>query len=294
MDDKYTGREIAIITDTHALLEPLKAVLEDIDNKGITEIYSLGDNIGLGPNPSEVIDLLSEYSVKSIAGNHEEYITLGIEPFISYFNAVRTKDRLWTLSKLNEKQIGKILLYPRSIEMLVGGEKIALCHFANDVRIDFIKRGVFTYNKNLELGDAYKQFLYTNSEEQKEEIEQMIKRYGINNPLVKGYLSSKNDPLFKGKKVEFFDSIIQGHIHFKIYEESESTKFYSIRALAMAHDKDPVDTASYVILKEKTKNKGFDLIEVLVKYDREKMKYSILQSDIPNKDTLKKYTSLHM
>lgn len=40
-ENLYTGREIAIFTDAHALLEPTKAALEDIDRRGIREIYSL-------------------------------------------------------------------------------------------------------------------------------------------------------------------------------------------------------------------------------------------------------------
>lgn len=106
-----------------------------------------------------------------------------------------------------------------------------------------------------------------------------------------GYISTKNDPLFGGKRVDFFDAIIQGHVHFKIYEESEFTKFWSVRAVGMAYDKDPIDTASYVILKEKQNNIGFDLEEILVKFDREKMIYSILSSGSPD-ETIKKFTRM--
>ena len=89
----YTGREIAIFTDSHALLEPTKVALEDIARRGITEIYSLGDNIGVGPNPSEVLNLLSEYGVHCIAGNSEDYCTLGIELFASYFTSLKKKTK---------------------------------------------------------------------------------------------------------------------------------------------------------------------------------------------------------
>ena len=84
-------RRISILTDAHALLESTQAVLEDIKRKGIIEIYSLGDNIGVGPNPSEVLDLLEENGVMSIAGNSEDYTTLGIEPFACYFNTLKTE-----------------------------------------------------------------------------------------------------------------------------------------------------------------------------------------------------------
>lgn len=57
----------------------------------------------------------------------------------------------------------------------------------------------------------------------------------------------------------------------------------------MAYKKDPIDTASYVILTEKTN--GFDLEEVLVRFDREKMEYSILNSDMPD-DTIRKFVGM--
>ena len=89
MSNNYTGRKVAIFTDVHGLLYPLKAVLNDIKERGIKEIYSLGDNIGVGPNPKEVLDLLFENNVKLINGNNEEYSILGIEPFSSYFDEMK-------------------------------------------------------------------------------------------------------------------------------------------------------------------------------------------------------------
>ncbi len=286
-------RQIAIFTDAHALKEPVEAVLEDIKQRGITEIYSLGDNIGVGPNPSEVLDLLEENNVKSLAGNSEEYVTLGTEPFEYYFDALKDQSQLWTLSKLNEHQKGVISLYPHSIELLLGGKKLALCHFANDVRSDFAVNSTFSYQNAIKRKKkAYKQFLYTNSTEQIDLLERMVKFYGKDSPMAKGALSSLEDPLFKGQTIDKFDAIIQGHVHWKIYEKTKKTDFYSIRAVGMAYKKDPIDTASYVILTEKKDKKGFNLDEVLVKFDREKMISSILNSDNPD-TTIRKFVELN-
>lgn len=291
VDNKYTGREIAILTDAHALLEPLEAVLDDIDKRGITEIYSLGDNIGVGPNPGEVIDLLLEYGVKSIAGNSEDYVTLGIEPFRSYFGYDKIRSQEWTMSKLNERQIGVIKLYPHYFELLLGGKKLALCHFANDVRFDYIENSTWNYQANMPYGDAYKQFLHTNSDIQKRSIERNIMRLGFDNPYAGGYISALNEPLFGGKMTNFYDAIIQGHVHFKLYEKGDNTDYYSIRAVGMGYRNDSIDTASYVVLREKTNNMGFDVEEVLVKFDRDKMEYTIMSSNGPM-DVIKKFTNM--
>lgn len=282
-------RKIAIFTDAHGLLEPLEAAIEDIKRRGITEVYSLGDNIGYGPNPSEVIDLLEENNVISIAGNSEEYVTLGTAPFI-YLDNLRIRENLWTTSKLNEHQKGIISLYPHSIELALGGKKIALCHFANDVRIDYGHNSTWSYQHNLdEHKTGYKQFLYTNSKEQLKQVAETLKNALNNDPYYNGYKSAQKEPLFNGNTIEKYDAIIQGHVHWKYYEKSPSTEFYSIRAVGMAYKKDPIDTASYVILTE-TDN-GFSFEEILVRYDREKMVASILNCNNPC-DLIKKYTSL--
>ena len=52
-----------------------------LDLEGISEIYSLGDNTSLGPNPREVLDLMDKYNVNQIMGNSEYYLTLGGSPF---------------------------------------------------------------------------------------------------------------------------------------------------------------------------------------------------------------------
>ena len=59
----------------------------------------------------------------------------------------------------------------------------------------------------------------------------------------------------------------------------------------MAYGNDPIDTASYIILKEKINNEGYDVEEVLVRFDREKMEYAIMSSDGPM-DMIKKFTNM--
>ena len=151
------SRKIAIFTDVHGLLEPLEAV---------TEVYSLGDNIGVGPSPCEVIDMLEYYNVKSVAGNAEEYCNLGIAPYKLYFDKDKFENQMWTRWKLGELRLDYINSLPHSFDLELGGKKVGLCHFANDIRIDYGLNNVDKYLYNLNLGEAYKQFLYTNSEEQ--------------------------------------------------------------------------------------------------------------------------------
>lgn len=60
---------IAIISDIHANLQALRAVLADIGQVDV--IYCAGDVVGYGPNPNECCELAREYGVRSVQGNHD-------------------------------------------------------------------------------------------------------------------------------------------------------------------------------------------------------------------------------
>ena len=134
---KKSPRKIAIFTDSHGLYEPTLEALEDARKDGVTEIYSLGDNIGTGSNPGEVIDLLEEYNVKSLKGNHEIYALDGIDSMSGHLSSDAMKEEAkknsdWTKSKLTSEQIEEIRKCPEKLEIEIGGKKVLLCHHTKD------------------------------------------------------------------------------------------------------------------------------------------------------------------
>lgn len=304
------GEKIGLIADCHGMLEPLKVVLEDMQRRGITKIYSLGDNIGTGINPSEVMDLLDEYKVISISGNSEDYITFGIESFSKYINenSPRGKERIknieWTKNHLTSKQIEKIKLYPRSIDLIIGGKKVALCHFFTDVRFSFGHFGAKRYQESIASNDiSYLNEFYniTNSNQEKEYILNKIAWLNLiysesgDNPYTRSLNDALKRPLFDGKKIQYYDAIFQGHVHWKLYDLNHDElvpDIYSIRAVGMGarEENSDIDRASYIILT--ALNDGFDIEEVCdLKYDKEKMKKKILISD-GNNPSIRLFTGI--
>ena len=61
----------AVISDIHANLEALLAVLDDIEMHGVTEVICLGDIIGYGPHPAECLDTVMKRCGTIILGNHD-------------------------------------------------------------------------------------------------------------------------------------------------------------------------------------------------------------------------------
>ncbi len=62
----------AIVSDIHANLEALEAVLRDIEARNVEKIYCLGDIVGYGPNPCECVDLVMKHCSVVLLGNHDQ------------------------------------------------------------------------------------------------------------------------------------------------------------------------------------------------------------------------------
>ena len=68
----------AVISCLHANHAALEAVLEDIDRQNIKTITYLGDLVGYGPQPNEVINLIRERNNESCQGCWDEDIIDGL------------------------------------------------------------------------------------------------------------------------------------------------------------------------------------------------------------------------
>jgi predicted phosphodiesterase len=62
---------VAVVSDIHANLHALEAVLEAIDANPPDELWCLGDLVGYGPRPNEVVEIVHERSQLCLVGNHD-------------------------------------------------------------------------------------------------------------------------------------------------------------------------------------------------------------------------------
>jgi len=88
----------AIISDIHGNLEALTAVLEDIEQQNVDEIFCLGDVIGYGANPLECLDLVMKKVKICLIGNHEQGALFDPDGF----NGSAIKAILWTRDQLSK------------------------------------------------------------------------------------------------------------------------------------------------------------------------------------------------
>jgi predicted phosphodiesterase len=63
--------QIAVLSDIHGNLEAFLAVIAAIDTRKPDRVICLGDLIGYGPDPDEVVSLVRQKGYYCIQGNHE-------------------------------------------------------------------------------------------------------------------------------------------------------------------------------------------------------------------------------
>lgn len=70
----------AVISDVHANLEALRAVLACVDDAAPDHLVCLGDVVGYGPEPGECVEIIEERCDLVVVGNHDEAAIAGCTP----------------------------------------------------------------------------------------------------------------------------------------------------------------------------------------------------------------------
>ena len=114
--------KIAFISDIHSNIVALKAVLKDIENRGITRISCLGDIVIKGSSPCEVLDLIKDKCEVVIKGNCDNY---AVNP--EYYPA-HIKHYQWYHNILGEERIKYLENLPMYKDMYISGSRVRMFH----------------------------------------------------------------------------------------------------------------------------------------------------------------------
>lgn len=125
--------KIAILSDVHGNITALNTVIADIEKRGISKIYCLGDIVIKGANPSKVIDLLRQKCSVMLLGNCDQIIC---RPEIK-------PGRFWTRDKIGEERANFIYNLPVSYEFYMSGHLIRLFH-ASPFSLEHIFNPMYT------------------------------------------------------------------------------------------------------------------------------------------------------
>ncbi len=104
---------LAILSDIHANLPALEAVLEQVQDAGVDETWCLGDVVGYGAQPNECSALVRERCSISLVGNHDLAALDRLD--ISTFSPAAAAAVRWTREAMS----------PATVEFLAGLEPAA-------------------------------------------------------------------------------------------------------------------------------------------------------------------------
>jgi diadenosine tetraphosphatase ApaH/serine/threonine PP2A family protein phosphatase len=90
---------LAIISDIHANLPALEAVLEDTSGRDPDQIWCLGDVVGYGAQPDECTQLVSERCEICLVGNHDLAVLDELDP--STFAPAAAAAVRWTRERID-------------------------------------------------------------------------------------------------------------------------------------------------------------------------------------------------
>ena len=108
--------KIAVISDVHANLAALQAVLADIDAVAPNAvIWHTGDIVGYNAEPNEVVALLRDRGAVGVMGNHDAAV-LG-ELDVKWFNPEAAAAVRWTATHLTPESASWLHALPRISEM---------------------------------------------------------------------------------------------------------------------------------------------------------------------------------
>jgi len=104
---------VAVLSDIHANLVALDAVLGTMPS--VDEVWQLGDVVGYGPEPDEVVARLRAVGARGVRGNHDAAALGG--PEIESFNVDARHAMEWTRSVIGEETRAWLGALPEQIEL---------------------------------------------------------------------------------------------------------------------------------------------------------------------------------
>ncbi len=118
--------KVALIGDVHANLPALEAVLADAYQRKVEAIWNIGDFVGYGAFPEEVIKRLQQEEVLSIAGNYDLKV-LKVKEKKGKLSEKRLAFN-WTYDNLSKPSRRYLSSLPKEIRLEAEGKRILLTH----------------------------------------------------------------------------------------------------------------------------------------------------------------------
>lgn len=122
----------ALLTDLHANLQALTAVLADVRDCGLEAIACLGDIVGYGADPRRCLELIRALDCPCVIGNHDSYAVIESLEMDELMASPEVDDQpVWSGIKLAREQLlDEQIEWLRGLEPIRGIDGAVIAHAA--------------------------------------------------------------------------------------------------------------------------------------------------------------------
>jgi len=145
--------KIAVISDIHANVYALMNLLEDIDAEKVDTIICLGDLVGYGPHPNEVISMIRRRHILCIKGNYDNSV---VDNEYSYIRETRINSFSlpWTVNELREENRIFLENLPSTLTLNIANKHLLFVHGSpNKINEYLLKDGANTLDTITSIDD---------------------------------------------------------------------------------------------------------------------------------------------
>jgi putative phosphoesterase len=124
---------IAVMGDIHANLPALRAVIDDVAKIGAEALYCVGDVVGRGPHPNEVVEELRRLEIPTVQGNWDEAVGMDREQTGAAFATTDAEHEgnasmRWTAETMTDENRAWLRQLPQTLRLTIAGRSVYLFH----------------------------------------------------------------------------------------------------------------------------------------------------------------------
>jgi putative phosphoesterase len=124
---------LAIYSDIHGNLPALEAVLNDIGRGSFDAVYCLGDLVGYGASPNEVVDRIRQERTPTIMGNYDDGVGYERDECGCAYREDDERERgqrslEWTKARTTSENKGFLRVLAPQIRFEADGKRVLLVH----------------------------------------------------------------------------------------------------------------------------------------------------------------------
>jgi putative phosphoesterase len=125
--------KVAIISDIHANIHALQAVWEDIESQKPDRVYCLGDLVGYGAYPNEVVEFIGDRAIPTVMRNFDEGIGFDFDDCGCFYQDIELKrlgdqSMKWSRVRTSDENKAFLRSLPMQIRVEEKGPKLLMVH----------------------------------------------------------------------------------------------------------------------------------------------------------------------